>query len=102
MVFFLDCLHSLTVRLKSKYALYKKNGGYLNERQRLVLAILQKQQPAKLNDLKNNLQDVSVNTLKKDLQYLVQQSRAERIGQSKATVHIIKTPLSGKNYTLIS
>ncbi|GAA4413975.1 Fic family protein [Nibrella viscosa] len=90
MVFFLDCLHMLTVRLESKYAVYQQKGGYLNERQRQVLTWLQERQPAKLSDLATCLPDVSINTLKKDLQYLVQQGIVERIGRSKATMYLIK------------
>lgn len=93
MIFFLDCLQTLTVRLESKYALYQAKGGYLNERQRHVLALLQNHQPLKISDLTALLPDMSVNTLKKDLQYLIEQQMIERIGRSKATVYLVRNGL---------
>ena len=90
MVFFLNCLQTLTTRLESKYAQYQDKGGYLNERQRQVLAMVQDHQPVKISDLATLLPDVSVNTLKKDLQYMVQQGILERVGELKATVYLVK------------
>ncbi len=95
MVFFLDCLQTLTVRLESKYALYARKGGYLNERQRQVLTVLQAHQPVKVSDLSALLPTVSVNTLKKDLQYLVQQKIIERIGGYRATVYVVRDAAAG-------
>lgn len=91
MVFFLDCLQTLTSRLESKYALYKDKGGYINERQQRVLAVLQDHQPVKVSDLSALLPDISINTLKKDLQYMVQQGILERLGELKATVYLVKS-----------
>lgn len=91
MVFFLDCLQTLTSRLESKYALYKDKGGYLNERQQQVLAVLQEHQPLKISNLVALLPDMSINTLKKDLQYMVQQGVLERLGELKASVYLIKS-----------
>lgn len=90
MVFFLDCLQTLTTRLESKYALYQNKGGYLNERQRQVLAVVQDHQPVKISDLATLLPNVSMNTLKKDLQYMVQQGILERVGALKASVYLVK------------
>ncbi|MBO0953306.1 Fic family protein [Fibrella forsythiae] len=96
MVFFLDCLQTLTDRLTSKYALYKDKGGYLNARQQRVVAQVLTDQPVKLGDLARSLADVSINTLKKDLHYLVQQGSLDRLGEGKATVywvaHAAQTP----------
>ncbi len=91
MIFFLDCLQTLTSRLESKYVLYKEKGGYLNERQQRVLASLQEHQPAKISDLSTLLPELSVNTLKKDLHYMVQQGILERFGEFKATVYLVKS-----------
>lgn len=90
MIFFLDCLLTLANRLESKYALYKDKGGYLNDRQQQVLAVLQDHQPVKISDLAALLPDISINTLKKDLLYMVQQGILERIGELKATVYLVK------------
>lgn len=89
MLFFLDGLHTLTTRLESKYALYQRQAGYLNERQQRLLAVLRDHQPLRLSDLVVRLPDVSVNTLKKDLQHLVRERRVEQVGKSKATVYLI-------------
>ncbi|MBD2757364.1 Fic family protein [Spirosoma validum] len=87
---FLDCLQTLTSRLESKYALYKDKGGYLNERQQQILVTLQEHHPLKVSDLSTRLPHLSINTLKKDLQYMVQQGMLEKLGALKATVYLVK------------
>ncbi|MEZ0610128.1 Fic family protein [Fibrella sp. WM1] len=89
-IFFLDCLKTLTDRLNNKYALYKDKGGYLNARQQRVVASFQANRPVKVSDLSALLPDLSVNTLKKDLQYMVQQGMLERMGEGRATVYVLK------------
>ncbi|GAB3800725.1 Fic family protein [Spirosoma humi] len=91
MIFFLNCLLTLTSRLEKKYALYKDKGGYLNERQQQILAIVQQYQPMKISDIAGSLPNISINTLKKDLQYMVQQGTLERLGELKATVYLVKS-----------
>ena len=44
--FFLECTITLIQRLEHKYAHYQQTGSYINPRQRRVLTVLQKAQPA--------------------------------------------------------
>ncbi len=90
MLFFLSCLEKLIERLESKYALYQQKGSYLNERQQRVLAVLKETEPTKISDLASRLPTESVNTLKKDLRYLVEQGLIERLGELKASVYVVK------------
>ena len=90
MLFFLSCLEILIERLETKYALYQRKGGYLNERQQRVLAVLAETEPTRISDLARCLPAESVNTLKKDLRYLMDQGLIERLGELKASVYILK------------
>ncbi|MCY7351042.1 MAG: Fic family protein [Cytophagaceae bacterium] len=90
MLFFLDCLEMLVLRLEAKYTLARERGGYLNERQRQLLDALRQNQPAKIGDLARRLTEVSVNTLKKDLRYLHEQGVLEKIGERKATAYRVR------------
>lgn len=89
MEFFLDCIITLIHRLEQKYAHYQQTGAYLNPRQRRVLTVLQEGQPAKMSDIHAVLHDVSLNTLKKDVKYLVEQGRLEKIGQRRGTFYLL-------------
>jgi len=77
--FFIDCLKDLIQRLEEKYNIYRKKGVYLNERRKLIVNHIKKAQPVKMGDIQKILSHVSVNTLKKDIKYLVEQSILDKI-----------------------
>ena len=89
MLFFLSCLETLIERIENKYAQYQQKGGYLNERQQRV-GVLRDTEPTKISDLATRLPTESINTLKKDLRYLVEQGLIERLGELKASVYVLK------------
>src|SRR3972149_3696408 len=80
-LFFLDSLETLIHRLEQKYDVFKSKGGYLNERQKKIKEFIEKNQPIKLNDLAQAMPDITIHTLKKDLQYM----KTEQIIESGAT-----------------
>lgn len=89
-IFFLNCVLLLIERLEKKYNIYKLKGGYLNERQKKIRDYIKKNQPVKLNDISGNFEDISANTIKKDLLYLKSEKIIESIGKNKGTVYILK------------
>ncbi|MFH1005408.1 MAG: Fic family protein, partial [Bacteroidota bacterium] len=89
-LFFLTCMTILIERLEKKYDIYKSKGGYLNVRQKKIRDYIKKNQPVKLNDISNNFEDISANTIKKDLLYLKSENIIESIGKNKGTVYILK------------
>lgn len=89
-VFFLSSIESLIAKLEQKYDVLKSRGGYLNDRQKLIKEFIEKNQPIKLADLAKNLTEISINTLKKDLQYLKKEQIIDSIGKNKGTIYILK------------
>ncbi|PKP11859.1 MAG: hypothetical protein CVU08_11915 [Bacteroidetes bacterium HGW-Bacteroidetes-3] len=89
-LFFLDALVTLIHRLELKYDVFKSKGGYLNDRQKKIKEFIEKNQPIKLNDLLQALPDITIHTLKKDLQYMKTEQVIESIGKNRGTVYIIK------------
>jgi Fic family protein len=89
-IFFLSSLETLTQRLEQKYDVFKSKGGYLNERQKKIKDFIVKEQPIKLNDLVKAFQDISIHTLKKDLQYLKTEQIIDSVGKNRGTVYIIR------------
>jgi Fic family protein len=89
MEFFLECLITLIHRLEQKYAHYQQTGMYLNPRQRRVVSTLQEIQPAKISDIHAVLHDVPLNTLKKDVKYLVEHGRIEKVGKNRGTIYLL-------------
>ena len=90
LLFFLECIETLIQRLEQKYAIYQAKGAYLNERQQKVRAIIEQFQPVKLADIVNKLPDISINTLKKDLQYLQVEGSIKKIGDRKASIYLLR------------
>ncbi|MBU1014626.1 MAG: Fic family protein [Bacteroidetes bacterium] len=90
MLFFLQSLEALIHRLEQKYDVFKSKGGYLNERQKKIKEFIKTNQPIKLADLVNMMPDISINTLKKDLQYMKTEQIIESIGKNKGTVYMLK------------
>jgi len=89
-LFFLDALVTLIHRLELKYDVFKSKGGYLNDRQKKIKEFIEKNQPIKLNDLLQALPDITIHTLKKDLQYMKTEQVVESIGKNRGTIYIIK------------
>ena len=88
-VFFIDCISNLIVQFEKKYTSYKSVGGYLNERQKSILSIIKKKQPVRLADVFGLLKDVSINTIRKDLKYLVIEGFLRKTGKNKGTSYLI-------------
>jgi len=89
-LFFLDKLNELTQKLEAKYDIFKSKGGYLNERQKLIKEHLLENQPLKLSDVAKKFENININTIKKDLQYLKREQVITSIGKGKGTVYIIE------------
>lgn len=90
LLFFLESLSELIVKLEQKIKEYRNLGGYLNERQKVVLDYIQQNQPVKMSDITKALPQYTQATLKKDLQYLAVEFEIEKLGDNKGSVYIIK------------
>ena len=90
-IFFLESLHELILKLEQKLKEYRQLGGYLNERQKVILNYIKENQPIKLGDITQNFPQYIAATIKKDLQYLVNEFEIEKIGNNRGTVYKIKT-----------
>jgi Fic family protein len=89
-IFFLASLETLIQRLEQKYDVYKTKGGYLNERQKKIKDFIEKEQPIKLADLVKAIPEISIHSLKKDLQYLKIEQIIDSIGKNRGTIYMIK------------
>lgn len=87
-LYFLEKMSGLTQRLDAKYDVFKSKGGYLNERQKEIKEYLEKNQPLKISDLSKRFENININTIKKDLQYLKKEQVIKSIGRGKGTVYI--------------
>lgn len=90
MLFFLQSLEALIHRLEQKYDVFKTKGGYLNARQKIIKEFITNNQPIKLSDIVNSMPEISINTIKKDLQYMKAEQIIESIGERKGTIYILK------------
>jgi Fic family protein len=96
LLFFLESLKALTEKLDRKYDVFKQQGGYLNERQKMLKEFIVEQKTIKVADLSVAFPDISPNTLKKDLQYLKAEQIITTVGQGKGTVYVLKQPTDEK------
>ena len=83
-------LEALIQRLEQKYDVFKSKGGYLNERQKRIKDFIEKEQPIKLADLAKVIPEISIHTLKKDLQYLKTEQIVDSIGKNRGTIYMIR------------
>jgi len=88
-LYFLDKLNILTQMLDAKYDVFKSKGGYLNERQKKISEYLKENQPLKISDLAKRFENININTIKKDLQYMKKEQIIKGVGKGKGTVYII-------------
>ena len=89
-LYFLDKLNVLTQRLDTKYDLFKSKGGYLNERQKDIKEYIIKNQPLKISDIAKRFENLNINTIKKDLQYMKKEQIIISVGKGKGTVYLIE------------
>jgi Fic family protein len=89
-MFFLDSIYTLIQRLEQKYDIFKTKGGYLNDRQKRIREFIEKNQPIKLNDLVQAMSEITIHTLKKDLQYMKIEQIIVSIGKNRGTIYSIK------------
>lgn len=89
LIFFLESLKTLTEKLEQKYDLFKSKGAYLNDRQKLIKDFIIKNQPIKVSDLAKHFSELTLSTLKKDLQYLRDEQVLTMIGKGKGAVYIL-------------
>lgn len=89
MIFFLESIEILIQKLEIKYEIFSNKGTYLNSRQQEVLNCIETVQPCKIGEIYSHLQEYSINTLKKDLIYLLNEKRIGKMGQKKGTVYFI-------------
>ncbi len=89
LIFFLESLKTLTVKLEQKYNLFQSRGSYLNERQKLIRAYITDNQPVKVSDIAQQFPEIGLSTLKKDLLYLRNEQVISMIGKGKGSVYMI-------------
>ncbi|MDZ7724623.1 MAG: Fic family protein [candidate division KSB1 bacterium] len=87
MLFFLNSLKLLTIKLNIKLSSTKIKQIYLNERQQKIKTYILENQPCKIGDINKHFSEISINTLKKDLQYLVKNKMINKQGERKATIY---------------
>ncbi len=90
MIFFLESLEVLIQKLEEKYSRYKSKGPYLNERQRVVMDFIKKNEPVKTSDVAEFMKQESIHTIKKDMLYLHREGVIEKVGKGKATIYLVK------------
>jgi Fic family protein len=88
-LFFFEGMASLIRKLEHKYQEYNKNGGYLNDRQKKVLAFITRNAPLKLADIVDGT-GFNRSTIKKDIAYLLSENNIKRMGRGKGTAYRIK------------
>jgi len=89
-LFFLDCLITLTERLQIKYDTYSKIKIVLNSRQQQVVAYIQKNKTVQIGQLETELNNYSRNTLKKDVTWLVKEGILFKTGAGRGVQYHIK------------
>ncbi len=87
-LYFLNKISILTKKLDDKYDVFKTKGGYLSERQKEIQSFINKNQPVKISDISKSLKNITIHTLKKDLQYMKAEKMITAIGKGKGTVYI--------------
>lgn len=87
LLFFLTSIQTATIKLENSIENPVDKIIYLNVRQKNLKNHIRKNQPVKLADLAARMQDVSINTMKKDLQQLKAKGIISSSGKNRGTVY---------------
>ena len=93
LLFFLDSLLTLTLRLQNKYDVYSKIRLVLNERQQQVMTYIGENEPVKIGGLEAKFENYSRNTLKKDLAWLIKEGLIAKFGAGRGVQYHLKSPI---------
>lgn len=74
--------------LENKYERYEAIDPYVNDRQKAVLEYIRNNQPLRVGDIAKQLKEYSLASIKKDVQYFVQEGLIEKIGQGRGTTYL--------------
>ncbi|MFZ5516482.1 MAG: Fic family protein [Candidatus Zhuqueibacterota bacterium] len=88
-LFFLNSLKLLTVKLTIKLGDTEGKHIYINDRQQRIKSFILENQPCKIGDIDKYFSEISINTLKKDLQFLVKNKIITKHGERKSTIYSI-------------
>ncbi len=89
-LFFLNTLQQSVGFLKDNFEEETvEDNIYLNERQKDVVQYVKSHQPVKISDISRAMPECSKNTLKKDLQFLQEESLIKKLGERKGTVYVV-------------
>jgi len=86
-LFFLECLEVMTRKLEVKYESFKNEEDYMSPRQKQLIQHIRKSGPLKVGDLSNLFDDITIHTIKKDLQYLGEKEFIKKSGKGKGTYY---------------
>ena len=95
-IFFLSSIEELIKKLEIKYESYSKSGQYLNNRQKEIVKLLKNNFSLKVSDITEKLENYSINTIKKDLLYLVNEKIIDKIGKGRGTIYLFIYLLKNK------
>ena len=89
MLFFLNSLKLLSIKLNLKLGNTESKQIYINDRQQKIKAYILENQPCKIGDINKHFPEIYINTLKKDLQYLAKNKIINKQGERKATIYTV-------------
>jgi Fic family protein len=89
-IFFLDCLQTLTQRLTEKREAFITLKDYLNERQKQILAFLTTNSPAQVSDILQNMPQIPHATLKRDLTILMEKRLLTQVGNGRGVRYFVQ------------
>lgn len=94
LTFFLECMVNLTEKLSTKYAIYNNLKLILNSRQKEILALINKEKTIKIGNINTALLNVSRNTIKKDLTFLLNKRLILKTGMGRGVqYHFIENEI---------
>jgi Fic family protein len=94
LLFFLDCLLTLTQQLTDKRKIYSDTKRYLNERQKQVIDIIKQNKSMQIADLMQTLTTIPRATIKRDLSILVERRLLVLVGKGRGVRYFV--PNSGE------
>ncbi len=89
LIFFLDGLITLTQQLITKREQYKELKGYLNERQKKILEIVNEQKSVQISDIIKIIPAMSRATLKNDIARLVERRLLISVGNGRGVRYFV-------------
>ena len=86
-------LHEAIDILENRFKAISRFKSSLNNRQKKIIQFIERNEPVRMTDISQSLNEETIHNFRKELAYLKNENLIRQVGNGKATIYYLKTSL---------